>query len=101
MTNHMWSGFNQLAHLATWRRLPDDLKAIIERNVTRYVRLQRDDQDRANARLRTELRARGLVFNDVEAAPFRRQLAAFYTKWKGALGTKCWSLLEAATGSIA
>jgi len=101
MTNHMWSGFNQLAHLATWRRLPDDLKAIIERNVTRYVRLQRDDQDRANARLRTELSARGLAFNDVDAAPFRRQLAAFYTKWKGTLGTKCWSLLEAATGSIA
>ena len=22
MTNHMWSGFNQLAHLATWQRCP-------------------------------------------------------------------------------
>ena len=41
MTNHMWSGFNLLAHLPTWQRLPDDIKAVIERNVTRYVRLQR------------------------------------------------------------
>ena len=24
MTNHMWSGFNLMAHLPTWQRLPDD-----------------------------------------------------------------------------
>ena len=34
MTNHMWSGFNLMAHLATWQRLPDDIKSVIERNVT-------------------------------------------------------------------
>ena len=99
MTNHMWSGFNQLAHLPTWRRLPADLTAVIERNLTRYVRLQREDQERANARLRKELAARGLVFNDVDSAPFRRQLTGFYAAWKSTLGTKCWSLLEAAAGS--
>ena len=48
VTNHMWSGFNQLAHLATWRKVPDDMKAVIERNVATYVRLQRQDQERAN-----------------------------------------------------
>ena len=42
MTNHMWSGFNLMAHLATWRGLPDDIKAVIERNATKYVRQQRD-----------------------------------------------------------
>ena len=31
-TNHMWSGFNMLAHLPTWKRLPGDIKAAIERN---------------------------------------------------------------------
>lgn len=99
MTSHMWSGFNQLAHLPTWRRLPDDVRGAIERNVARYVRLQRQDQERANARLRTELAKRGLVFNDADASPFRRQLTGFYADWKKRLGTRCWSLLEAAAGS--
>jgi tripartite ATP-independent transporter DctP family solute receptor len=99
MTNHMWSGFNQLAHLPTWRRLPDDIRTAIDRNVARYVRLQRQDQERANVRLRTELTTRGLIFNDVDAAPFRRQLTGFYADWKKKLGTKCWSLLQQASGS--
>lgn len=99
MTNHMWSGFNQLAHLPTWRRLPDDIRGAIERNVARHVRLQRQDQEDANARLRTQLAQRGLVFNDVDAALFRRQLTGFYADWKKRLGTRCWSLLQQASGS--
>ena len=55
MTNHMWSGFNQMAHLPTWQRLPADIQTIIDRNVTRAVRLQRADQEAANGRLRAEL----------------------------------------------
>jgi tripartite ATP-independent transporter DctP family solute receptor len=96
MTNHMWSGFNLLANLQAWSRLPDEVKAVIERNVTKYVRLQRRDQERINARLRTELARRGLAFNEVDAAPFRKRLAGFYDAWKERLGTKCWSLLDAA-----
>ena len=52
ITNHMWSGFNQMAHLPTWRRLPADVQTAIERNVTKYVRLQRQDQEMANSTLR-------------------------------------------------
>jgi tripartite ATP-independent transporter DctP family solute receptor len=99
MTDHMWSGFNQLAHLATWRKVPNDLKAIIERNVATYVRLQRLDQERANTAVRATLVTRGLAFNEVDAAPFRRQLSGFYATWKKQLGAKCWSLLESAAGS--
>jgi len=99
MTNHMWSGFNQMAHLPTWQRLPADIKQVIDRNVTRAVRLQRDDQEAANGRLRAELTKRGLIFNDVDRTPFRRQLSGFYKTWKERLGTKAWSLLESAAGS--
>ena len=99
MTNHMWSGFNQMAHLPTWQRLPTDIKQVIERNLTRAVRLQREDQEAANGRLRAELTKRGLIFNDVDQAPFRRQLSGFYKTWKEKLGTKAWTLLEQAAGS--
>jgi tripartite ATP-independent transporter DctP family solute receptor len=94
MTDHMWSGFNLLAHLPTWQRLPEDIKGIIDRNVARHVRLQRQDQIAANTRLRTELAARGLEFNTPDAAPFKKQLAGVYSTWKEKLGTRCWSLLQ-------
>jgi tripartite ATP-independent transporter DctP family solute receptor len=99
MTNHMWSGFNQMAHLPTWRALPADIRQIIDRHVTGAVRLQRQDQAAANGRLRAELTGRGLAFNDIDQAPFRRQLSGFYATWKGRLGARCWSLLEEAAGS--
>jgi tripartite ATP-independent transporter DctP family solute receptor len=101
MTNHIWSGFNELAHLGTWRRLPGDLKAIIERNVALHVRLQRQQQAAFNLRLRSELARQGPVFNDVNPAPFRNRLSGVYATWRRQLGAKCWSLLEAETGRLA
>jgi TRAP-type transport system periplasmic protein len=98
MTNHMWSGFNLMAHLPTWQRLPDDIKTVIDRNVARYVRAQRQEQGRLNASLRTTFEQRGLVFNDVDQAPFRARLGGLYAIWKEKLGATCWSLLEAASG---
>jgi tripartite ATP-independent transporter DctP family solute receptor len=99
MTNHMWSGFNQMAHLPTWRTLPQDVQAIIERQVGRAVRLQRADQEAANGSLRAQLEKRGLIFNDVDQAPFRKALAGFYANWKERLGAKCWALVEEAAGT--
>jgi TRAP-type transport system periplasmic protein len=98
LTNHMWSGFNLLAHQATWRRLPGDLQRIVERNVAGAVRRQRQDQERENVRLRTQLASRGLAFNDVDGALFRPRLDGFYKTWKERLGTRCWTLLEQAVG---
>jgi TRAP-type C4-dicarboxylate transport system substrate-binding protein len=99
MTNHMWSGFNMLAHLPTWRRLPADVQAVIERNVAKSVRLQRQDQEGANNASRASM-AKRLAFNDVSAAPFQKQLGGVYASWKKTLGTRCWSLLEAEAGSL-
>jgi tripartite ATP-independent transporter DctP family solute receptor len=96
MTSHMWSGFNLLANQAAWTRLPVDLAAIIDRNVRTHVRLQRDDQEKINTRLRADLARRGLVFNDPAPAPFRKQLSGVYATWKERLGAKCWGLLQQA-----
>jgi TRAP-type transport system periplasmic protein len=94
MTSHMWSGFNLLANQPAWTRLPGDLRTVIDRNVRKHVRLQREDQERMNTRLRAELARRGLVFNTADAAPFRKQLSGVYATWKERLGTRCWKLLE-------
>jgi len=100
MTNHMWSGFNLMAHLATWQRLPDDIKSVIERNVTAHVRQQRADQAALNAALRQDLAQRGLRFNEVDQAAFRARLGEIYSTWREKLGTRCWSLLEAEVGTL-
>ena len=100
MTNHMWSGFNLLAHLPTWTRLPSDLTTVIERNAAEQVRLQRLDQEQMNVRLRTELARRGLLFNDVDPGPFRDKLSGVYRGWKQRLGTRAWSLLEGTVGAL-
>jgi TRAP-type transport system periplasmic protein len=97
MTDHMWSGFNLLAHRPTWQRIPRDLQAVIDRNVAKYVKLQRQDQIAASLRLRTELATRGLEFNTPDPAPFKKQLTTVYTTWKDKLGSRCWKLLEDST----
>jgi tripartite ATP-independent transporter DctP family solute receptor len=100
MTNHMWSGFNMLANQAAWNRIPADVRSSIERNVARAVRLQREDQQKANAAARPSLTGHGLAFNDVDQAPFRAKMAGVYAEWKKMLGSKAWSLLEAEAGRL-
>ena len=100
MTNHMWSGFNLMANLVTWRKLPEDIRAIIERNATKHVQLQRQDQGTFNGGLRKTLTERGMVFNDVDQTLFRAPMAPVYALWKDKLGSKCWSLLEGHVGKL-
>jgi TRAP-type transport system periplasmic protein len=100
LTSHMWSGFNEMAHLATWKALPEDIRATIERNVTKYVRAQRQDQAALNAALREDFVKRGLAFNAVDQAAFRARLPGVYATWKEKLGTKCWTLVEDEVGKL-
>lgn len=75
-------------NLGAWNGLPGDVKTVSERNVTRHVRLQRQEQMALNARLRVELARHGPAVNDVDPAPFRRKLFGVYLKWKEQLGRK-------------
>jgi TRAP-type transport system periplasmic protein len=100
MTNHMWSGFNAMAHPATWNALPGGIREVIGRNVTKYVRQQRLDQAALNAALRNDFVKRGLVFNEVDQTVFRARLPGVYAIWKEKLGSRCWSLLEAEVGKL-
>ena len=100
LTSHMWAGFNLMAHLSTWKALPDEIKEVIERNAAKYVRQQRQQQGELNARLRQDFSNRGLIFNDIDQAAFRAKLPEVYAKWKEKLGVTCWNLLEANVGKL-
>jgi tripartite ATP-independent transporter DctP family solute receptor len=102
MTNHMWDGFWQLANGKVWKSLPDDVKAIISKNFAAAAVAQRQDMAKLNESVAADLRAKGLVFNDVDPALFRARLqkAGFFNEWKGKFGDDAWAILEKYAGKI-
>jgi tripartite ATP-independent transporter DctP family solute receptor len=100
LTRHMWSGFNMLANLERWRRLPSTVQEAIERNVARYSRIQRAENQEINAGLQPRLVQRGMVFNEADVDSLRAPLADFYTRWRAKVGQRTWSLLEGHVGKI-
>jgi TRAP-type transport system periplasmic protein len=100
LTNHIWSGFNLIANLKMWQGLPADVQRIIERNAEKYVKLQRNDNDKMNHELPPRLTQRGMMINQPDAASFRVRLGDYYARWKGTIGSKTWALLESHVGKL-
>jgi tripartite ATP-independent transporter DctP family solute receptor len=100
LTGHMWSGFNLLAHLETWRALPEDARRSIERIAPAYAALQRRETDAQNAALVGTLAARGMHVNTADTTAMRAGLGPFYARWKREFGASAWALLEATRGPL-
>jgi TRAP-type C4-dicarboxylate transport system substrate-binding protein len=92
----MWSGFNLIANLGFWRRLPEDLQEIVNRAVAAHVARQRAYTEAENRALQARLAdARGMVFNQADVASFRAALAGgFERRWREHLGERAWGLLR-------
>ena len=103
LTNHMWDGFWFLANHRSWNALPADIRTIVARNINATALLERADVAKLNAGLQAKLTSEKMVFNTVDAAPFREKLrsAHFYAQWKAKYGDHAWSLLEGAVGPLA
>ncbi|MFG1374102.1 TRAP transporter substrate-binding protein [Xanthobacter oligotrophicus] len=102
VTNHMWDGFWFLANRRAFERLPDDLRAIVAKNINAAGLKEREDVLVLNGNLRKELSEKGLAFNEPKVDSFRDQLrkAGFYSEWKGKFGDEAWSILESYTGKL-
>lgn len=100
LTNHSWDGYHFVFNGRRWKSLPDDVKTIIERAFNEAGLQQRDDLEKLNQTLESELAAKGVTFNKTAPDSFREQLqkANFYTEWKGKFGDEAWALLESSTG---
>ena len=103
LTNHMWDGWWFLVNRRAWESVPADLRDKVAAVVNNNAVLERGEIARQNATLQGELAAKGLIFNDVNPAPFRETLSksGFYAEWKGKFGEEAWALLEESTGKLA
>ena len=102
LTNHMWDGYWFLANRRAFERLPKDAQEIVAREINRSAMDERADVAKLNGELRGTLTAAGLVFNEVDPAPFRDALrkAGFYAEWRGKYGDEAWRVLEEAVGGL-
>jgi tripartite ATP-independent transporter DctP family solute receptor len=103
LTNHMWDGFWFLANRRAWEKLPEDVRAVVARNINAAAVKERGDTEKLNATVREDLAGKGLTFNQPEVTAFRDKLrsAGFYAEWKGKYGDEAWALLEKSVGKLA
>jgi TRAP-type C4-dicarboxylate transport system substrate-binding protein len=97
----MWDGFWFLANRRAWERLPEDLRVIVAKHLNEAAVTERADVAKLNAGVKDELVAKGMQFNNPDAAPFREALrkAGFYAEWKKKYGDEAWAILEKSVGS--
>ena len=103
ITNHMWDGFWFLANKRAWEKLPENMRAIVAKNINAAGLKERADVAAMNAGLQKGLTDKGMVFNQTTPDSFRDRLrqGGFYTEWKGKLGDDAWSMLERYSGKLA
>jgi len=103
LTNHMWDGWWFLVNRRAWQGIPADVKDKVSTIINKNAVAEREEIARQNTALKGDLAAKGLIFNDVDPAPFRETLSksGFYAEWKGKFGEEAWALLEESTGKLA
>jgi tripartite ATP-independent transporter DctP family solute receptor len=102
LTGHMWDGFWMLANERAWKKLPADVQEIVTRNFSKSALDNRADTEKLNASLAEDMKAKGLIFNAPDKAPFRDMLskAGFYKEWKDKFGPEAWATLEKYSGPL-
>jgi tripartite ATP-independent transporter DctP family solute receptor len=102
LTNHMWDGFWFLANRANWEALPEDIRAVVAKNINAAALAERADVAKLTEGLQSSLASKGMKINTVDPVPFRDKLksAGFYSEWKGKFGDAAWATLEASVGAL-
>lgn len=102
LTNHMWDGWWFLMNRRVWATVPGPMQETVSKILNKACLEQREEVARQNTALKSDLAAKGLIFNEVDTLPFREKLtkAGFYKDWRAKFGEKAWGLLEEASGPL-
>jgi len=98
----MWDGYWFLANKQAYEAIPEDIRAIVTKNINAAGMAERADVFKLNSNLQSDLAAKGMLFNKTDPAPFREALqkAGFYAEWRGKYGEEAFSILEKAVGKL-
>jgi tripartite ATP-independent transporter DctP family solute receptor len=102
MTNHMWDGYWLLCNGRSWKSLPDDVRAVVSRELNRAAEEDRADIAALDASLKAKLESQGMVFNTPDPEPFRAILKrdGFYEQWRKTFGEEAWGVMESYVGRL-
>jgi tripartite ATP-independent transporter DctP family solute receptor len=103
LTNHAWDGFWFVASGKVWKGVPEDVQKLVAKHINAAARKQRDDIAKLNVDLQKTLEGKGLTFNTVDTAAFRKALqdAGFYKEVQARFDKEAWALLTQYAGNIA
>ena len=103
LTNHIWDGFFMLSNGRTWKQIDPTNQDIISKNFDSAALKMRADTIKLDEASEASLKAKGMLSNTTEIAPFREKLraAGYYAEWKSTFGDQAWAVLEAAVGPLA
>ena len=100
--NLAWGNFWLLSNKDVWASFSPADQAIVSRNASKYVDLQRRDTEQLSAASAGKLVRQGMIRNVAEPASFRAKLQeSFYRRWRDEYGLKAWALLEQYAGKLA
>jgi tripartite ATP-independent transporter DctP family solute receptor len=102
-TNHVWDIFVQVANMNSWKSIPAELQAVLNKNFSSAALKQREDVEALNNSLQKTLESKGLVFNKPDPVPFRDALrkSGYYAQWQKSYGDQAWTVLEKYSGKLA
>ena len=102
LTAHVWDGYWVLGNKRAFAKLPNDVQAIITRELDKSAGDQRADIAKLSDTLKSDLKAKGITFIDVQQDDFRKALAStnFYAEWKQKYGPTAWDLMEKVSGKL-
>ena len=102
VTNHMWDGFWLLNNARSFKALPSDVQDIVRKNFDQAAVEQRADIAALDTHAAEDLKAKGMIFNTPDAAPFRDILktSGWYADWKKRMGDDAWKHLEQYSGAL-
>jgi TRAP-type transport system periplasmic protein len=99
LTHHIWDGLWLCINPSAWRNLPERLRHIVANTIDGAGRRQRADSVRIEEEMKTSLVSRGLKFNEVDFASFRRTLhrEGYYDSVRAKVGARIWQIVQSAT----
>jgi tripartite ATP-independent transporter DctP family solute receptor len=103
MSDHIWSGYWTLFNQDVWNKFPKDVQGIVAHEMGAATLKARNDNVNLNRSVRDKLVRRGMVFNEVDKASFKKKLsdAKYYDRWKAEFGPTAWNALEKYTNKLA